>query len=157
MSTIIEREKLDTDPVQLMREELAAAQKDRRPISRFGLAAKVAEQTGMPQDQAVLLVEAFCDEHAECTPAYLNNEFGLFWPKVLAVIFTAAGIGVFWFGTQVMHDKRSGWPWLVAGTIVVGIGVFQWVRSLERFQIYSRQKRAEKAARLREKYAKPWG
>ena len=155
MPTIIEREKLDTDPIQLVWHELEAAKKERRPLSRFGLAAKVAEQTGMPEDQAALLVEAFCEQHAAATPAYLRSEFSLFWPKVMAVIFALTGAGIFWLGSYLAHGHRPSWPWLVGGTVVVGLGVFQWVRSLEKYQIYSRQRRMEKTERLREKYAKP--
>lgn len=155
MSTIIEREKLDTDPIELLKTEVERSKKERHPISRYGLAEIVAERTQMPLEQAQLLVEAFCDENATAVPAYLGSELKLFWPKVWACILAAAGFGIFWFGRDAWLHKKPAWMWFALGTIVFGLGVFQWVRSLESYRARRRVQSAERERRLREKYAKP--
>ncbi|MBC8063509.1 MAG: hypothetical protein H7Y17_01665 [Chlorobia bacterium] len=115
----------------------------------------MSERTGMPMDQAQLLVETYCEENATHVPAYLRREFGLFWPKVVAFVFAIAGTSAFWYGMGLQRAKKPAWLWLAIGTILFGIGVFQWVRSLESFQKRALLKNEEKNARLRAKYAKP--
>lgn len=154
MPDIIQREHLDTNPVECLREELKTASEGRQAVSRFGLAETVAERTGMPLEQAQLLVDAFCDENAAHVPAYLRREFNLFWPKVLSFMFAIAGTAVFWYGMGLFRAKKPAWMWFAVGTLVFGFGVFQWVRSLEKFQVRAASRRAAKEARLKEKYAR---
>ena len=156
MPDLIQREHLDTDPLDCLREQIKTATEGRMAISRYGLAEIVAERTGMPLDQAQLLVHAYCDEYASHVPAYLGREFNLFWPKVLAFVFAVAGTGIFWYGVTLRQARKPSWLWFAVGTIVFGIGLFQWVRSLESYQRRAATKRREKEARLRAKYAKPW-
>jgi hypothetical protein len=155
MADLINREFLDTDPVDCVEEEIKVASEGRRALSRYGLAEIVSERTGMPMDQAQLLVDAYCEEHATYIPAYLGREFGLFWPKVLAFLFALVGIGVFWYGNTLRHAKKPAWLWFAIGTAVFGFAVFQWVRSLESYQRRAAAKQKEKDSRLRDKYAKP--
>jgi hypothetical protein len=154
MPDIIQREHLDTNPVDCLKEELKTASDGRQAVSRYGLAETVAERTGMPFEQAQLLVDAFCDENAPHVPAYLKREFNLFWPKVLAFAFAVGGIAVFWYGMGLARAKKPAWLWFAVGTVIFGIGVFQWVRGLERYQNRAAQRRAAKEARLKEKYAR---
>lgn len=155
MPELIERELLETDPLDCLREQLKTSADGRVPISRFGLAEIVSERTGMPFDQAQLLVDAYCDQYATHVPAYLGREFNLFWPKVLAFTFTIAGTGVFWYAMNLQRAKKPAWLWFAVGTVVFGLGVFQWVRGLESYQRRQSEKKAAKEARLRAKYAKP--
>lgn len=155
MANLIERELLETDPLDCLREQLKGSSDSRTPISRFGLAEIISERTGMPLDQAKLLVDAYCDQYATHVPAYLGKEFNLFWPKVLALVFTFAGIAVLWYGMHLHRMGKPAWFWFALGTLVIGVGIFQWVRGLESFQQRIVTKRAEKEARLRAKYAKP--
>jgi hypothetical protein len=155
MADLINRELLDTDPVDCVEEQIKTAAEGHRPLSRYGLAEIVSERTGMPMEQAQLLVDAYCDEYAPQIPAYLRNEFNLFWPKVLGFTFAVVGISGFWYAVTLRQAKKPAWVWFAAGTILFGVGVFQWVRSLESFQRRAAIKRREKDSRLREKYAKP--
>jgi len=107
MPDLIQREHLDTDPLDCLREQIKTATEGRMAISRYGLAEIVAERTGMPLDQAQLLVHAYCDEYASHVPAYLGREFNLFWPKVLAFVFAVAGTGIFWYGVTLRQVRRQ--------------------------------------------------
>jgi hypothetical protein len=156
MPDLIQREHLDTDPLECVKEQIKTATEGRMAISRYGLAEIVAERTGMPIDQAQLLVEAYCDESAAHVPAYLGREFNLFWPKVVAFIFAIGGTAIFWYGMSLSRAKKPAWLWFAIGTILFGFGLFQWVRSLESYQRRAASKRREKETRLRAKYAKPW-
>lgn len=155
MPDLIQREHLDTDPVDCVKQQIKLADDARNPISRYGLAEIVSERTGMPLDEAKLLVEAYCEEHAAYIPAYLSNEFGLLWPKVVAFIAAIAGLGVFWYAMTLRMDKKPAWMWFAIGTIVFGLGVFTWVQNLESYKRLLKAKRAEREERLRAKYAKP--
>lgn len=154
MPEIIEREHLDTDPIICIKEEIETSKKTQTPVSRFGLAEIVSERTGMPIEQAQQLVDAYCDQMATHVPAYLGREFNLFWPKVLAFCFAIIGVTTFWYGMGLFRAKKPAWLWFAIGTVVFGIGVIQWVRSLEKFQQRSAVKRAAREARLKAKYAK---
>lgn len=154
MPDVMHREHLETDPLDCVREQLKLSADTKTPLSRFGLAEIVSERTGMPVDQAQLLVDAYCDQYATHVPAYLGKEFNLFWPKVIALGFAIAGTAVLWYGMGLHRAKKPAWMWFAIGTVVLGIGVFQWVRSLESYQRRAAEKRTEREARLREKYAK---
>lgn len=155
MPDLIEREHLETDPLDCLREQLKTSAEGRMAVSRFGLAEIVAERTGMPMDQAQMLVDAYCDQYATHVPAYLSREFNLFWPKVLAFVFAVAGVGVIWYANGLNRAKKPAWLWFAVGTVILGVAVFQWVRGLESYQKRAAAKKAEKEARLRAKYAKP--
>ena len=154
MPEVTQREHLETDPLDCVREQLKLSADAKMPLSRFGLAEIVSERTGMPMDQSQLLVDAYCEQYATHVPAYLGREFNLFWPKVVAFVFAIAGTSVLWYGMGIHRAKKPAWVWFVTGTILLGIGVFQWVRSLESYQRRTAQRRIDRDARLREKYAK---
>ena len=155
MAEVILREHLDTDPVECIKQHIKSAEDAKVPISRFGLSEIIAEQTGIAPDEARAQVDDYCDIAARHLPDYLSKEFHLFWPKVVAFAFAVAGMGVFWYGMTLFRAKHPAWLWFCMGTILFGIGLFQWVRSLERYQIRHARKLRDKRERLRAKYAKP--
>jgi len=154
LAEVLLREHLDTDPVECIKELLKTMSETQTPVSRFGLTEMLAERTGLPSDEAREQVDLYCDIAARHVPDYLHSEFHLFWPKVLAFVFAAAGIAVFWYGMSLYRAKHPAWIWFCVGTVVFGIGVFQWVRSLERYQVRQAEKAREARIRLRSKYAK---
>ena len=155
MAEVMLREHLDTDPVDCIKLQLKAAENSRTPISRFGLTEILSERCGLSVEEAREQVDQYCDIAAQHVPDYLGSEFHLFWPKVLAFVFAIAGMGIFWYGVTLQKAKQPSWLWFCVGTIVFGIGVFQWVRSLERYQLRQARKAREARERLRVKYAKP--
>jgi hypothetical protein len=144
MPEIIQREFIDTDPLQYLGAQIQSARASCQPISKFSLAETLSERTGMPIDQAHLLVDAYCEEHEAHIPDYLGGEFNLFWPKVLAFGMALAGIGIFRYAVYLRSIKQSSWIWMMVGTVVFGLGALQWVRSLESYRTRSESKRKEK-------------
>jgi hypothetical protein len=122
------------DAITLIEREIAKAEFDCRPISRQMLAESVHVQTGLSTADAFALVEQYCEEKAPAVPGYLQEEFAIPYLKVIAVINVIVGIVVFWMGVNAFRTKGAPmWPYLCVGTIFCGLGVFAWVKSLERF------------------------
>lgn len=141
MPEISQREFIDTDPLDYLGSQIQSARTNCQPISKFSLAETLAERTGMPIDQAHLLVEAYCEEHETHIPDYLGGEFNLFWPKVVALGMALAGMGIFRYAVHLRSVRQSSWIWMMLGTVVFGLGVLMWVRSLETFRLHAQSKR----------------
>ena len=155
MPELIHREHMDTDPIQCVKEHISRSIDDRKPVSRYGLASIVAEQSGMPMDQAQELVEAYCEEHAAYVPAYLGREFGLFWPRVMAVIVIVAGLSIGWYAYSIYKSNKPAYLWFSIATVVIGAGLFLFAKNLGAVQSILAERKADKEKRLREKYAQP--
>ncbi|HSI73610.1 MAG TPA: hypothetical protein VK934_10585 [Fimbriimonas sp.] len=129
------------DAITLIEREIARAEFERTPISRQMLADLVHEGTSMPLSDALPLVEEYCEERAAWVPGYLQEEFAIPYLKVLAIINVIIGVVVFWIGVNAYRSGKPVWPYLVAGTLVCGLGAWFWVVSLERY-MERRKKRA---------------
>ncbi len=133
MSTSTPQRQKPVDALSLLEREIRSADSDRRPISRQSLAELLRERTGIPNPDAVALVDEYCDEKAPGVPYYLQDEFAIPYLKVIAIINALIGGGVYWYGVTAFRAAEPGWPWFCLGTIIVGLGVLAWVKSLERF------------------------
>lgn len=141
MSTVFDREVLNTDPVELVKTEIEASRNEHRPISRQLLADMVSTKTGMKSDQAWLLVDAYCEEHEAAIPGYLRSEFNMHWPKVIGVFIAAGGLFIGWLGIRAGQAGKASWPYFAAATIVFGLGALMFVHSLEGYQRFIRERR----------------
>lgn len=123
-----------SDPISYIEAEVAAAETDRRAISRQMLADLLHERFHLPVAEAFTMVDAYCDERAPAVPHYLAEEFAIPYLKVVAVINVVISLGLYYWGIQVLQKaKQPAWPYFCIATIFVGLGALAWVKSLERF------------------------
>lgn len=140
MSTTIDRDKVNADPIEIIKVEIKKSRDEHRAISRQLLAELVALRTGMKTDEAWLLVDSYCEENEAAIPGYLRHEFNMHWPKVTAVLLALAGIGILWFGGTA---SRGHWLWYSLGTVVFGLGALIFVRNMESYQKFIRERREQ--------------
>lgn len=119
--------------VDIIQREIQKARDDRRPTSRQMLAEIINERTGMPVSEALHVVDAYCENEEPAIPYYLQDEFAIPYLKFVAVIIALAGIGFFWYGVTLQRVGKPAYVWYSLGTIIMGLGVFAWVQSLEKF------------------------
>ncbi len=114
-------------------EEIMAARKDNRPVSRHMLSQKLHESKGLPPKQAFALVEVYCETEAPSTPEYLDKEFMVPYLKAWAITMAVLSVLVMWFSaSKVMHGQRV-WMWgFAAGTLLIGMSLSGWIKSLWR-------------------------
>lgn len=143
MSTVFDRDVLNTDPVELVKTGIDTARSESRPISRQLLAEMVITKTGMKSDQAWLLVDAYCEEHEAAIPGYLRSEFNMHWPKVIGVMVAAGGLVIGWLGIRAGNGGKVAWPYYACATLVFGFGALMFVHSLEGYQRFLRERRAQ--------------
>jgi hypothetical protein len=143
MSTTIEREELKLDPIELVKNEIAASRSEHRPISRQLLADLVATRTSIRMDKAWILVDQYCAEHEAGIPGYLRQEFNMHWPKVIGVLLAVASLGFVGLGLRAHGEKSTSWPYFAGATLVFGMGALLFVHSLESFQKFRRERREQ--------------
>ena len=132
MATVDKPSETPVDCLQLVIDEIEAARKEQRPMSRQALTSLVHKRTGMPLKEASSIVDAFCDEKEPALPEYLASEFAIGWLKVVAIGLVIVG-GVFFFFVKRAHEQNQPfWPYLAIGALFVGLGVLSWVQSLEK-------------------------
>lgn len=119
--------------VDIIQREIQKARDDRRPTSRQMLAEIINERTGMPVSEAVHIVDAYCESEEPAIPYYLQDEFAIPYLKFIAVIIAMAGIGFVWYGVTQLRVGKPAYIWYSLGTVIIGLGVFAWVQSLEKF------------------------
>jgi hypothetical protein len=119
--------------VDIIQREIQKARDDRRPTSRQMLAEIINDRTGMPVSEALHIVDAYCENEEPAIPYYLQDEFAIPYLKFVAVIIALAGVGFFWYGVTQQRIGKPAYVWYSLGTVVVGLGVFAWVQSLEKF------------------------
>ena len=119
------------DPQQIIEEEYRSAKNAYQPTSRRQLAVHLAAKTGMPYKEAFIIVDRFCDEQSLAVPAYLGNEFGIFWLKVVAAFNILIAIGFVYYAREKHLANQRPWEiWLIA-TLFGGLAAWAWVKSLE--------------------------
>jgi hypothetical protein len=121
--------------------EVKAASESRTPISRRTLTDLVTAKFNLPFAEAWEEVDGYCNESAPHVPAYLSEEIGLHWPKVIGALLAVGGIAL----VPVGISSKNGPLWYTVATLLVGVGAFLFVRSLESFQEYSKRKKAGRA------------
>ncbi len=127
--------------VDIIQGEIKKARDDRRPTSRQMLAEIIHERMGMPVSEAHKIVDAYCETEEPGIPYYLQEEFAIPYLKFVAIVIALAGVGFVYYGVM---QQRAGKPphlWYSLGTVVVGLGVFAWVQSLEKYVQRRRQRR----------------
>jgi hypothetical protein len=130
------------DAITIIEREVREAEGERRAISRQELAELVHASTGIPTAEAFTMVDRYCDEHAPAVPHYLAEEFAIPWLKGVAVLNIAIAIGFYYWGIKLARLGQPGWPYLVAGTIFLGLSALAWVKSIERYAERRAKKRA---------------
>lgn len=120
------------DHSEFLKATIDEAQNARRATSRHELAEILAKRAKMPHRDALSVVDVYCDINNPGIPDYLSSEFAIGWLKFLAVIPVSVGVAALWQGVQHHQRNQVTWPWWCAGVVLVGAGVFYWVKSLER-------------------------
>lgn len=128
--------------VDIIQSEIQRARDDRRPTSRQMLAEIINERTGMPVADALAIVDAYCEAEEPAIPYYLQEEFAIPYLKFVAIVIALGGIAFMWYGVTQQQKGKPAYMWYSIGTVVIGIGVFAWVQSLERFVKRRRDRRA---------------
>lgn len=128
--------------VDIIQREIQKARDDRRPTSRQMLAEIINERTGMPVSQATQIVDAYCEAEEPAIPYYLQDEFAIPYLKFIAIVIAMAGIGFIWYGVTQQRTGKPAYMWYSVGTVVIGLGVFAWVQSLEKFVQRRRARRS---------------
>jgi hypothetical protein len=119
--------------VDIIQDEIKKARDDRRPTSRQTLAEIVHERSGMPIAEALQLVDSYCETEEPAIPYYLQEEFAIPYLKFIAIMIVLGGIAFIWYGVTEQRKGRPAYVWYSLGTVVIGLGVFAWVQSLEKY------------------------
>ena len=127
--------------VDIIQGEIQKARNDRRPTSRQMLAEIINERTGMPVAEALHIVDAYCEAEEPAIPYYLQEEFAIPYLKFVAIVIALVGIAFVWYGVMQQRLGKPAYVWYSLGTVVIGLGVFAWVQSLEKYVKRRRQRR----------------
>lgn len=127
--------------VDIIQNEIQKARDDRRPTSRQQLAEIIRERTGMPVNEALPIVDAYCEAEEPAIPYYLQEEFAIPYLKFVAIMIVVGGLFFIYYGVTEQRKGRPAYVWYSLGTVVIGLGVFAWVQSLEKY-VERRRKRS---------------
>ena len=129
--------------VDIIQSEIQRARQDHRPTSRQMLAEMINERTGMPVAEALHIVDAYCEAEEPAIPYYLQDEFAIPYLKFVAIVIAMAGIAFMWYAVTQQKSGKPAYVWYSLGTIVIGLGVFAWVQSLEKYVQRRRQRKLQ--------------
>lgn len=127
--------------LDIIQSEIKQARDDRRPTSRQQLAEIIRDRTGMPVNEALQIVDAYCEAEEPGIPFYLQDEFAIPYLKFIAIMIVLGGIAFIYYGVTVQRSGKPAHVWYSLGTVTMGLGVFAWVQSLEKY-VERRRKRA---------------
>jgi hypothetical protein len=125
----------------LLSQEIARSRESREPISRVTLARILHQQLGFSVKEAEAMVDRYCEEKDPAVPAYLSDEFGRPYLKVLAFVNVALSIGSFSVAVFFTAPTRPTWPGYALGTLFLVAAVFCWVNSLRPAKKKGRRRR----------------
>lgn len=116
---------------EFVRDRIRDAREKYVPISRRMIALDLGRSKNVPFKLALDIVDGYCDEHEPGVPGYVSGEFRIYWLKAVAVAIDAVGLGVLWYGTRLYQTRGPAWIAFALGTVIVGLGVLAWVKSLQ--------------------------
>ena len=99
----------------------------------------------MPVNEALQIVDAYCEAEEPAIPYYRQDEFAIPYLKFVAIVIVAVGIGFMYYGVTQQRSGKPAYVWYSIGTVTIGVGVFAWVQSLEK---YVARRRARAAGKL---------